>query len=97
MWKKLCPSACARARKVICSEHLYYPESTIVPPSFSVRCSSASGCFWQGCTGEIFQHKVDPQGTKVGGTCTDLLHDLWLSVSASCAPVLEEGECFPAC
>lgn len=89
MWKKSCPSACVR--KVIFSEHLCYPGSTIPPPSFSTRCSSASGCFWQSCTGEIFQHKVDPQGTKVGGTCTDLLQDLWLSVSASCAPAVEEG------
>lgn len=72
------------------SECLCHPESASTP-SFGMRCSPASGSFWQSCTGEIFQHKVDPQGTKVGGTCTDLLQDLGLGVLISCAPAVEEG------
>lgn len=90
MWKKSCPLACARAWQVICSECLCHPESTITP-SFSMRGSPASACVWQSCTGEIFHHKVDPKGTKVG------LQDFGLGVMVSCAPVVEEGWCFPAC
>lgn len=90
MWKKSYPSAYAGAGKVSCSECLCHPENTSTP-SLSMRYFSASGRFWQSCTGEIFQHKVDPQGTKVGGTCTDLLQDLGLGVSVSCAPAVEEG------
>lgn len=90
MWKKPCPSAYARAGQVICSECLRHPESTSTA-SFGMRCSSAGGRFWQSCTREIFQRKVDPQGTKVGGTCTDLLQDLGSRFSGSRAPTMEEG------
>lgn len=88
--EEVMPSAYARAGKVICSEYSCHPESTSTP-SFGMRCSSAGGRFWQSCTWEIFQHKIDPQGTKVGGTCTDLLQDLGLRFSVSCAPTMEEG------